>query len=159
MNVIFLDIDGVLNNVYSASKSKTGCKGIDDDKVYRLKQIVDATHSQLILTSTWKTDWFPNTPIEDLPIDGQYLVNKLSKFDLHILDKTDDKEWALRGDGIVTWLHNHTNVTNFCILDDETFDYAEEELLPNFVKTKYLDPLGGLQPEHVDQAIKILSEK
>ena len=55
MKVIFLDIDGVLNNEYSKTRAPSGVIGIDGDKVKRLRKIVESTGAKLVLTSSWKT--------------------------------------------------------------------------------------------------------
>ena len=55
MNVIFLDVDGVLNNAYTTDRIK-GYIGIDDNKVRLLKQIVDYFDAKIILSSTWRYD-------------------------------------------------------------------------------------------------------
>lgn len=157
MKVIFLDIDGVLNCQLSKSRYK-GMLGVDDDKVQLLKDIVDSTGAVIVLTSTWKVDWFKCEYIEDLPAMGGYLVKKLKNFRLHILDKTEDKEWASRGDGIKEWIKNSkVNVESFVILDDEIFDYDEENLMNNLVKTSFYGEFGGLQPSHIQKAVNILN--
>jgi hypothetical protein len=56
VKAIFLDIDGVLNTMYTEGRV-TGSKliiGIEDRFVELLKQIVDATDAVIVLTSTWK---------------------------------------------------------------------------------------------------------
>ena len=53
MKVIFLDIDGVLNT--PSSESRCGeYIGIDDEKVKKLKKIVEKTKAEIVLISTWK---------------------------------------------------------------------------------------------------------
>ena len=39
MKVIFLDIDGVLNDAYTDAKSPNGFIGLDDNKIECLKEI------------------------------------------------------------------------------------------------------------------------
>ena len=58
MIYLFLDIDGVLNN-YDTTERCQGFIGIDPDKVKLLKHIIDVTHAEIILTSTWKYEWEP----------------------------------------------------------------------------------------------------
>ena len=154
MKIIFLDIDGVLNYIGCKYKSPTGCLGIDPEKVCLLKQIVDATAAKIVLTSTWKTDWFRTSHIEDLPKDGQYMCKQLLQYGLRILDKTEDTEWSKRGEGILNWLNNYSNtVESFVIIDDESFDFEEQNLINNFVHTDFAD---GIQISHVQKAIEIL---
>lgn len=47
MKIIFLDIDGVLN--YENSKSK-----VEEEKVKLLKEIVDKTGAEIVLSSDWR---------------------------------------------------------------------------------------------------------
>ena len=51
MKVIFLDIDGVLNEEKSRSRC-VGYKGIDDKKAENLAKIVRATDAKIVLVST-----------------------------------------------------------------------------------------------------------
>lgn len=155
MKVIFLDIDGVLNNAFSKSKSATGCKGIDDDKLNLLKQIVDGTGAKIVLTSTWKVDWYRGE-YDDLPSDGRYMVDKFKEVGLYIFDKTDDVSWSARGKGVLKYLTKF-NIEQFCIIDDEMFDFVDCELTPHLVKTVFYSLNGGLNEEHVTQAINILN--
>ena len=57
MKVVFLDIDGVLNEEKSRSHC-CGYKGIDDKKVENLAKIIKTTNAAIVLISTWKDDWF-----------------------------------------------------------------------------------------------------
>ena len=155
MKLIFLDIDGVLNYGGCKARSATGCLGIEDEKVKLLRQIIDQTGAIVILTSTWKTDWFPSAFIEDLPKDGQYLERQLAKHKVYIRAKTEDPSWAQRGRGILDFIKTSKyNVEQFVILDDESFDFIELGLENRFVKTCFTD---GLLSEHVERAVNILN--
>ena len=155
MKIIFLDIDGVLNYSRCKARSATGCLGIEEEKVKLLRQIIDQTGAIVVLTSTWKTDWFPSAFIEDLPKDGQYLEKQLAKHKVFIRAKTEDPAWAQRGQGILDFIETSTcNVEQFVILDDESFDFIELGLENRFVKTNFID---GLLPEHVEKAVRILN--
>lgn len=154
MKIIFLDIDGVLNNQFS--KSRCGYFiGIDKDKVKRLKEIFDATDAKIVLVSSWKVDW-ERVDKDSQNIVGNYLDRKLKKERIRILDKTIDHEID-RGQGISDWISNH-KVESWVVLDDEIFDdYEEMGVMPHLVKTVYSSENGGLQPEHVSKAIEILN--
>lgn len=155
MKLIFLDIDGVLNYRGCTARSATGCLGIDDSKVMLLREIIEKTQAKVILTSTWKTDWFRSAFIDDLPRDGQYLERKLAKHKVFIFDKTVDTEWSKRGKGILDFISQFPgDVEQFVILDDESFDFKIEGIDDKFVKTSFEK---GLEKEHVEQAIKILN--
>lgn len=48
---------------------------------------------------------------------------------------------------------------SFIILDDEKFDYADCGIISRLVKTSFYDDNGGLQDEHVELAIDLLTEQ
>lgn len=155
MKVIFLDVDGVLN--WHGSKSRcAGYKGIDDDKVKLLKEIVIKTNAKIVLCSSWKEFWWP---IEKECQDefANYLDRKLKKQNLYIFDRTYDLGWN-RGEGICNWLENK-NVESWIVLDDEIFDdYERFGIMSHLVKTEFYEKDGGgLKPEHVEKAIKLLN--
>ena len=153
MKVIFLDIDGVLN--CRASKSRCGgFIGIDNDKVKRLRKIVEATNAKIVLTSTWRVHW-ERFAKEEQDEAGNYLDRKLKREGLHIIDKTDD-DWHNRGSGIIQWVGSH-NVDKFIILDDEEFDYVVCGIISRLVKTSYYAEDGGLRDDHVELAIDLLN--
>lgn len=155
MKLIFLDIDGVFNYWRCESRAPSGCLGIDEEKVKLLRQIIDQTGAIVVLTSTWKIDWYRTECIEDLPKNGQYLVNQLSKYKIPIYDKTKGTNWAKRGQGILDFIEElNYSVEQFVIIDDESFDFLELGLEHRFVKTSFED---GLLPEHVDKAVNILN--
>lgn len=155
MKICFLDIDGVLNYCKCTSKAPSGVWGIEDDKLTLLKQIIEATHAKIVLTSTWKTEWFRTEYTEDLSMDGQYLVNKFAQFGLSILDKTYEDTWAKRGEGILSYIKtSKVPIESFVILDDESFDFKTLDLTDKFVKTNISE---GLTPSKAQLAIQILN--
>lgn len=151
--IIFLDIDGVLNCI--STKSRCQCYvGIDNSKVKLLKQIIDNTNAKIVLTSTWKTEW--NKNLEECDYAGKYLNNKLKKQKLWILDKTEDNV-ENRGQGIYNWIKKY-NIKHWVVLDDEIFkDYKKYGIKKHLVKTEFYNDNGGLQKEHIEEAIKILN--
>lgn len=74
MNVIFLDIDGVLNSQETEERCN-GVIGIDSDKVARLAKIVTSNNAILLLTSSWRLHWWKKEGDDDEqhPL-GEYLV-------------------------------------------------------------------------------------
>ena len=165
MKAIFLDIDGVLNSIETKVKAPSGCIGIDADKCERLAKIVQQTGAFVVLTSTWKTDWFRSAFINDLPKDGQYLEKTLLEHNILIYDKTTDTSWSQRAEGILDFINNcDQTVESFVILDDEfTLDYARCGLDKYHVKTYYSkkdsNTLLGLQDYHVEKAVNILNDR
>ena len=153
MKIIFLDVDGVLN----CQNSKSNCygiMGIDDDKVIRLRKIVECTDAKIVLISTWKTNW-QKLHKDEQGYMADYLDRKLKRQRLAIMDKTDDYI-AMRGEGIDQWLKGR-NVESFVILDDEEFDYAKTGIIDRLIKTEFYNDNGGLQEEHIQIAINKLN--
>ena len=153
LKIIFLDIDGVLNDRQSKSRCR-GFIGIDDDKVKRLWEIVTATNAKIVLCSSWKSGW----ELQDKDSQNElanYLDRKLKREGLFLIDKTKDSG-SDRGNGIIKWLETK-NVSSWIVLDDEIFsDYEECGIIPYLIKTSFYCERGGLQPEHVDKAIQLL---
>lgn len=169
MKIIFLDIDGVLNsNEYYNSLSNEEKHGyeydIDIEKVKLLKEIVDATDAEIVLSSTWRMlreiDEEPALPM------FTYLENVLKQYGMEIKDYTPviSNNRPLE---IKTYLYgldleienNNLETINFISLDDDFTEkeYKEVGLIGCLIQTSYWRSPGGLQPEHVEQAIKILN--
>lgn len=151
-NIIFLDIDGVLNYVTCTDRvpRSSAIFGINQYNVTLLSQIVKRTDAKIVLTFSWKSGWELDH-FKD--VDTSYLAISLALQDLYIMDKTaDEVSPSLQGKGIINWLHHH-NYKNFVILDDEEFDYSEKHLDNHFVHTDYNT---GLTSKDVNKAVKIL---
>lgn len=184
VNVVFLDVDGVLNHdrgyklvtkdglekyiqipgTYDKGiVTKNGYKGIEDQFVENLKQIVDSQENvQIVLSSDWKNDFTDDMQpvIKDGEPDAEsvYLIEKLEQHGLHLAGKTSDKSSGIivssgRGAGIRQYLATH-NVRNYVILDDWKYNDFTNELLSHFVHT---DNTEGLTKTKAQKAIEILN--
>lgn len=158
MKVIFLDIDGVLNT--PSSESRCGeYIGIDDEKVEKLKKIVEKTKTEIVLISTWKKYWRKEEKLKPLQdYSANYLDEKLAKQGLKAIDKTKDKadgRYLSRGESILEYVYRN-NVENYIILDDCQFDYEGLGLTDYFIKIKQTE---GLTEAQAEKACKILSEQ
>ena len=154
MNVIFLDIDGVLN--CTTTQDKCGnYVGIEDAKLSELKRIVEKTGAKIVLISTWKQDWEKG---KNRGFMADYLDEKFEAQGLFVYDKTKNKTEGIylsRGEGIIDYIISH-NLQNYVILDDCQFDYDSCNITDKFVKT---DLETGLTKALADKAIEILSGK
>lgn len=56
LRIIFLDIDGVLNDRKTRSQSPDGFTFVDTPKIRRLKRIIDTTDAKVVLSSDWRYD-------------------------------------------------------------------------------------------------------
>jgi hypothetical protein len=105
MKVIFLDVDGVLNN---SQIIQDDYKGIGVEQLKLLKKIVEETNSKIVVSSTWRL--YPEILKE--------LTSKLMKFGIFPIDKTKDLKIVERKEEIEEWL-SRNEVENFAILDDD----------------------------------------
>lgn len=155
-NVIFLDIDGVLNSEDSTDKIGL-VKGISDKYIKILKDIVDIFNADIILSSSWKSYWNndlinSNTDIHNY---GEYINEKLNKFGLKISDKTEDYNWSKRPIEILSYLSSHPEIENYIILDDEDFSWKHFNLDSHWIDTSNEDLVwnlrnDGLKEEHIE---------
>jgi len=129
MNIIFLDIDGVLN--CHDLLYREGMDAIGDEFLDRLRHIVSRTEAQLVLSSMWR-----------LSEKNLNLVKKaLSTRNLVLLDCTIEIErgWEFvrRSEEIQEWLDRHPEVQKFAILDD----WDDAAINGNFFQTNMDDGL------------------
>ncbi|MBO4666993.1 MAG: hypothetical protein J5666_02535 [Bacilli bacterium] len=163
MNIIFLDIDGVLNAEDDFGPGNNNPhighnRGISTFKVKLLKEIVDASNASLVLVSSWKKRYIKYLNNKEDEV-GEYLFNKLNEVGLSIYDTTiryDYDDGKSRGIEIALWLIDHKNDVDKYILidDDERIDYEKFDILPHLVKTS---PLTGLTKDIVKECINKLS--
>lgn len=142
MKIIFLDIDGVLN--YENSKNK-----VEEEKVKLLKEIVDRTGAEIVLSSDWRYWW--EKPDDDFKL----LIDKLNKFGLKLISKTPETAHGYRGAEIHQWLNEWTgeSVERFVILDDNI------DMKPYMDRLAWTDFKYGLSKRAVKRSVKLLGEK
>lgn len=165
-NIIFLDIDGVLNSgryFYKISSDKLNFyednkhdrNNIEDKVSYKmleineynlniLKSIIEETNSKVVITSSWKFMYLFDR-----------LVERLINLGIPIIDKTID-EGSNRGEGILNYIKEH-NITNYIVLDDDIFEDYNDTILSRLVKTSFDD--NGLDDVAKVKAIKLLNNK
>lgn len=183
-NIIFLDIDGVLNGYnkwtwlllkvvefFDNTRLKSWFilhiqpYGIHKKKVKRLAKIVRKTNAKVVMSSSWRIGWW-NTPYERLYKDQKKLTDLLTKYNIEVIDITPRLPDGRRDKEILEWLANHKDQVNrFIILDDERYD-LECFVGSNLVQTSsvikgemimgLIEKDTGLKSKHVKQAIDIL---
>ena len=146
MNIIFLDVDGVLNSrnklieIYNKThKPHSGYSYPFDERcLENLKLLVQETNSKIVVSSTWRKD--KEGRITLLKVLSEYeLDNKIIGY-TPVLDKE-------RGIEIKQFLISLKETHNFVILDD---DLDMGELNPFLIKT---NGQVGLTYENVQEAI------
>ena len=107
MKVIFLDIDGVLNN--SILLYHYGSDFIDEEMTELFAQVVKATGAKVVLSSSWRLEEKSKKMVEDA----------LSVHGVRIMDSTPSWLVRRRDKEISAWLDEHPRVTRYAILDDD----------------------------------------
>lgn len=157
---IFLDIDGVLNNRKHFKKmhDKYGGRFFAESMPFNprslknLKRIVDATNSEIVLTSTWRKDKDCMT----------VLKARLKEYGLNIYSTVDSDDSMSRSTQISLWLIEHYghmyyysddighNIRfkikcKYIIIDDQIYDLRKCFDRDHIVKTNYFDGLTYLK--------------
>lgn len=152
MNMIFLDVDGVLNSknklisVYNKTKKPHSGYNYPFDEfcLENLRILVQSTNSKLVITSTWRMD--------DVGINTLLNILQIYNLDKEVIGYTP-MLGTKRELEIKEFLSNFDIKPNFIILDD---DYDFNELLPYLIKTK---SQTGLTIDDVENAVKKLTLK
>lgn len=171
LNIIFLDIDGVLNSMaYFKSLGPKSQRGHKHDEIsdFHLQKLSEIYHSvddcKIVLSSTWRQLSYN---MENNVCYGMYmyLVEELKRYDMEIYDQTpyiyNDRPFE-----IYTWIRNNVidiNNLHYCILDDDYHisKYKKYNLHDHLVETRYFCNEiydGGLQDYHVELAKRILTD-
>lgn len=153
-NIIFLDIDGVLNNHRFLSHNQNLKpelqRNIDGKKVVLLKEIIAQTGAKIVLSSSWRKMY--NDLLEPLSPEAAEIRSALEDKEIEIWDKTDN--CRDKADAIINWLNRNRDVTNqYIVIDDDPVllsRFAESDI----VRTSYYI---GLSSREVSQAIDKLN--
>lgn len=123
--VVFLDVDGVFNTKTTVQRTPDGYTGIDDARVQLLANAIQKCGgADIILSSDWKS-------LRCTSADYMYLVSKLEMCGLSIAGKTKNSMNCKRDRGaeIIDYLEKHTEIEEYVILDDYTFDFENYKKL------------------------------
>lgn len=166
--IIFLDFDGVLNTEHYQGLLMYQGKPwqdehgafFDPDAVSNLKNIVDCTHADIVIESSWK--YLGLTAMQEMR-EIRQLPGKV----VGITPSSVSDEWLLSADlseidpamghckgmEIASWLADNTKGnTKYVIIDDEyvILEYQQQ----NFILT---NPHEGITEEDAERAISILN--
>ena len=153
MKIIFLDFDGVMDTAYYAHiLEKEGCSGNDEfvavfdpNCVECLKEIIDNTGAEIVVTSSWKS-----------LMTYRDLLNMWEQRGLpgYVIDMTpSSSECRCRGDEIDAWLKECKEDCQYVILDDIDESNFNEHQLPKLI---VVNPYHGLDKEAAERAIELL---
>ena len=148
MNIIFLDVDGVLNStkklidIYNLTgKPHSGINyPFDEICMNNLKRLAEETNSYIIISSSWRKQ-------KD---KKERLLEELRKYDLEKRIIGYTKILGTKADEIKDYILSFNQNINFIILDD---DKKLESMIANLVIT---NSYYGLSEENVDKSIKLL---
>lgn len=87
-NVVFLDVDGVLNTLAAKERSPMGYIGIQKSKVQVLHTILAQNDAVLVLSTSWKRTWSRSVPELSMNKDARYMVEQFADADVFACDKT-----------------------------------------------------------------------
>lgn len=156
MNIIFLDIDGVLNSTSGTTHNEKF--GFDDKLVSNLKFILDSVpDTKIVVSSSWRTLLYDEFQSKNIPW-REILVKKLGYSDSILIGDTPYliSTENRRGNEIKQWLDENRvklKVDKFVILDDEICDITP--IFPNNVVK--IDRNVGLQMPDAKSAIWTLT--
>ena len=150
MNIIFLDVNGVLNSTkklidlyIETGKPHLGINyPFDEVCMNNLKYLVEETNSYLIISSSWRKR-----------VDKkERLLEELRKYDLdkRIIGYT--KILGPKLDELKNYILLFSNNINFIVLDD---DKRLESMVDNLIIT---NSYYGLSKENVDTGIRLLKK-
>lgn len=152
--IIFLDFDGVLvtdrsqmqhweaNGIVRDSHGAlfdTGC-------VKCLKEIIDTTDADIVVSSTWKME---------MGLEGILRMWRDRDMPGKVIGVTPDIDPIHRGDEIAEWLDSYGEDCRFAIIDDTPFtDFFREEQLPHLFK---VDERIGIDDDTTRSVISYLN--
>lgn len=176
-NIIFLDIDGVLNSmnihkfllwkIFSSIglsqwiEHKLNVDLVDKKAVKRLNRIIQATDAKIVLTASCR-GVYVNTEERMKHRLTRRLHELFVKYGIEVKDVTPASINNVRGNEILSWLSKHEDEINqFIILDDEKSDMTVFEDDFRLIQTRSKSISGidntGIKNIHVRRAIKILN--
>lgn len=158
-NIIFLDIDGVLNDeeyiekCYKRHHQPMHMENVpfNPRSLNNLRRIWQSildnnNEPMIILSSTWRLGDIPKAIVE----------SRLAEYGMYFKDVTPYINQE-RGKEIIKWLETNKHMDSpFIILDDDSYDIlCFEELKPHFINTRFKKGLIGWKTK---QAIEILKK-
>jgi hypothetical protein len=142
--VIFLDIDGVMNNISTRTEPERGIVSwLDPDNVAVLNQIVRATGAVIVVSSSWRLT---------LPLSELRAGFAAAGCEAQVVGITPNVDGPHRGREIRAWLDAQPDPPTRYVAIDDQFDMPE--LPGRLVKTcRY----SGLTANEVPQVLERLA--
>lgn len=153
--ILLLDFDGVMVTDRHQSQLMASGSPLRDDYgaifdplcVEFLKEIIDSTDADIVVTSTWKIN---------LGLDGMQRMWQARQLPGKVIGVTPDIDPIHRGNEIEAWLAAQTGAVRYAIIDDcPILDFFREEQLPHLFK---VDERSGLDEETARHVIDYLAD-
>ena len=147
MKIIFLDFDGVLNNLTTRGPHPGTDPRFDPFNISILNQIINESSAKIVITSSWRIDH----TLEEL----RHLLGQVGVMG-DIIDVTPNgapdpirgiSNSSVRGHEIQAWLNGREDVTHFVIIDDS------DDMVHLMFKLVQTDDIIGLEPRNVSQVL------
>jgi len=164
MDILFIDIDGVLNTYSKLSANavwENGKLHVDEDKVKLLSKIVQSADIQLIMHSGWRL--FYDDLMNPISRESEELSKMFFRTGIIVSGKTTDfsseeikqnrKFSLVKAEEIKAWLLQHPECENYLIIDD--LDLRDAVLKQHQIQP---DPALGLTEYDAEKAIKHFSK-
>lgn len=147
MNIIFLDIDGVMNHANHFVRSKKHkLQEFCPRSEKNLKRIIQECNAKIVVSSTWRIG-------ETAESISEWLFSHYGLKD-HVVGITPVLEEEIRGKEIQAYIDSASHsISNFVILDD---DKDMGHLMDHLVRTNHK---WGLTDEKCEEAINLLIQK
>lgn len=155
--IIFLDIDGVLNNaewvrtLYEENRKKGQLSyferhenEIDPTRVKMISDFAIEMNASIVISSSWRK-LHPLYEINDMLIENGLYEG------VQPIGITPSLNSGYRGEEVQYWLEQNPHVTSYVIFDDDGDFYPHQPL----VKTSWEE---GLLPIHIEQARDIFDK-
>lgn len=156
--IIFLDLDGVLNCEKSQSKLLgtnmllNGANSFHKSALVNLQIVLDETDADIVISSSWRYS-YDATEIEMMLWYRCVKAQVVGITPRRYIGSDGIYKPRTRGEEIQLWLDANPDVTNYCIIDDDT--NMLEHQLPHFVETTWEN---GFDSECRERALNIISK-
>jgi hypothetical protein len=169
LNVIFLDLDGVINTVHLNSNED------EEKKIKLLSEICKEYNAKIVIEASIKDFIDENT----LEYEGEYLerlFNLFNKYGIEVIGRTPNVEKDLgdnvyismwKEDEIIGYLSLHPEIDHFCVIDDDDGAKYKEGSDLNKLRDYLIKTLDsstnkdeeGLLESHKEEVGKILKKE
>lgn len=142
--ILFLDIDGVLNNGTTREFNRMSQENIEP-----LNEIIERTSADIVISSSWRI-------LSSMEYIRGHMMSAGFKYPDNVIDMTDflriDEGGSIRGQEIKKWLDDHNIQSHYAILDDD--ETGMELVEDRLVETNFMT---GLTNDHVYMVVYLLS--